>query len=153
MIPWEHTMSTLVTSALSTITLPPSAMIFTLYSLPFTWLVSSSVRGIGRRGRVYVDMALRRVRAWRVAVSVGAVVRAFRGDVLAARGLRELPDFGEGDAALRGAWRRLRKCAARCGRAGVIDSPVGNGAAAGVLANVDGGDDVVVVFPGDGRTV
>jgi ABC-type transporter Mla maintaining outer membrane lipid asymmetry permease subunit MlaE len=41
----------------------------------------------------------------RVAVAIAAVVGALRGDIFALRGLRELPDFGEADAALGRAWR------------------------------------------------
>ena len=72
-----------------------------------------------------------------IAVAVAAVVGAVGGDIFALRGLRELPDFGEADAALGGAWRMIcRKSAAGRGRAGVVDGPINDLASAGVLANI-----------------
>src|SRR5258706_14281509 len=81
----------------------------------------------------------------RIAVAIATVVEAARGDVFAALRLRELPDFGEGNPALRGT-RRMRgriywKRAAGRWRAGIIDRPVNNLASGSALSNVFGGHD------------
>jgi alkylhydroperoxidase family enzyme len=48
---------------------------------------------------------LRRRNSRRIAVAVARVTGATVGDIFALGGLRELPDFGEADAALGWAWR------------------------------------------------
>jgi hypothetical protein len=88
-----------------------------------------------------------------VAFAVVAVIGAVRGNIVALGRLRELPDFGERDSALRGVRRARGKRAAGRGRAGVIDCPVDDPASGGVLADVFCGDDVLVVFRGDARAV
>ena len=62
--------------------------------------------GIRRGGGVYIYMELLcGGNSRRIAVAVSIVVGAARGDIFALRRLRELPDFGEGDAALSGVRR------------------------------------------------
>jgi len=94
----------------------------------------------------------------RIAFSVSAVIRAVGGNIFALRGLRELPNVREADAAFGGTWRRFRKSAAGRGRTRVIDRPVddvvcGAGALARVGANIFGGDDVVVIGRWDAGAV
>src|SRR4051794_12996731 len=81
---------------------------------------------------------LRRICSRGVTVSVAAVVTAVRGNVLTARGLSELPDLGEVNAALARARRLLRKRASGRGRASLIDCPIRNLSRASGLANVFG---------------
>src|ERR1700674_1599560 len=85
----------------------------------------------------------------RIAIAVAAVGGAAAGYAFALWRLRELPDFGEADAALGGAWRALREGAAGCGRTGIIDGPVNDLASRGICADVFCGDDVAVVCRGD----
>src|ERR1700676_1228165 len=99
-----------------------------------------SVRGIGRRGRIYIDrkpLADSR----RVAIPVVAVVGAVRGNIFALRGLRELPDLGKSHSALSRSWRALRKRASRSGRACIVNRPVNNCAFPRTLPDVFGSDD------------
>src|ERR1700733_13015963 len=80
-----------------------------------------------------------------------------RGNIFALRRLRKLPHFSKADVALGGAERMCgridRKCAARRGRAGVVDHPINYLASGGALANILSSDDVVVIFPRDARAV
>lgn len=121
---------------------------------PRELLARSSMRRIRRVGRIHVHMQLLRGGDFgSVTLSIAAVVRAVSGDVFALRRLRELPNFGEPDAALRGAWRVLGKCAAGRGWASVIDQPISNLSICSVLPNVFRSDHIVVVFVGDSGTI
>src|SRR5258708_29254025 len=112
------------------------------------------MRRIRRCGRVYVYVKLLcGGNSRRIAIAVAAVIRAVRSDVFPLGRLRELPDFGEGNSALRGAGRRFLKSAAGSGRARVVDRPVDDVASARASADIFGGDDVAVVFRGDARAV
>src|ERR1700758_889702 len=112
------------------------------------------MRRVRRCGRIQVDMeALRRFGSRRITVPVMAVIRALRGNILAPRGLSELPDFGESDSALRRAWRKLRKPASRRGRAGIVDRPIHDFALSRALTNVFSGNHVAVVRRRDAGTV
>ena len=89
----------------------------------------------------------------RITVAIATVVEAARCDIFAARRLRELPDFGEGNAALRGI-RRMSgriywKRAAGCWRARIVDRPVNNLASSSGLPNIFRSNNVVVIFRGD----
>src|SRR5260370_3385923 len=77
-----------------------------------------------------------------VTISVGEIGGGTtRGEFLAARRLRELPDLGIGDAAFR-RWRRiLRDNTSGRRRAQVVIDPVDEVAAADVVTDVVGGDD------------
>ena len=77
-----------------------------------------------------------------VAVSVFVVVGgAMRGELFAARGLRELPDGGVGDATRRRRWRVLREGATRGGWAEIVVGPNRDVACCGVVVNVVGSGD------------
>src|SRR5258708_13690198 len=89
----------------------------------------------------------------RITVGVAAVVGASASYVLALGRLRELPDFGEADGALGGAWRRFRKRAAGRGWAGIVNCPVDDMASGSAVANVFGCNNVAVIFRGDAGAV
>src|SRR3954467_12112087 len=96
---------------------------------------------------------LRRICSRGVTVSVAAVVTAVRGNVPTARGLSELPDLREVNAALARARRLLRKRASGRGRASVIDSPVRNLSRASAVANVFGGHDFFAIARADSGAI
>ncbi len=73
------------------------------------------------------------------------VVGTASGHVLALRGLRELPDFGESNSALLRPWRVLRKRASRRWRARIVDGPVSDFAFSSALSNIFGRDHVSIV--------
>ena len=94
--------------------------------------------------------------AWGIAIAVGVVGgSAASGKFFAARGLRELPDGGIGDAA--GGWRRrvVRNDAAWRWRAGVVVDEVCEFALAKIVADVLGGDDghAVALVHGHARAI
>src|SRR5271167_4737845 len=89
----------------------------------------------------------------RIAVPVAAVVGAVTGDVLALRGLRELPDLGESDSALVRTRRVLWKRASWRRRASIVDGPVDDCAFPCTLMNVFGCDHAAVVHRGDAGAV
>src|SRR5580704_7193255 len=113
--------------------------------------VSPAVRGIGRGGRIEIDLQPGDAR--RIAVSVAAVVGAASGQIFALRRLRELPDFGKLHSTFGGARRMHRKRAPRRGRASIVDGPVNDLAFAGMLANVLGSDGIAVVDRDDAGTI
>src|SRR5712691_2089071 len=116
--------------------------------------VQSAMRRIPRCGRVYVYVKLMCGRnSRRIAIAVAAVIRTLRSDVSPLGRLRELPDFGEGNAALRGIRRMRRKNAAGRGRTRVIDRPVDDLASGGAVTNVFGSDHVAVIFCGHAGAV
>src|SRR5258708_9298338 len=72
----------------------------------------------------------------RITVGVAAVVGASASYVLALGRLRELPDFGEADAALGWAWRRFRKRSAGRGGEGIVYCSVDEIASGSAVAEV-----------------
>src|ERR1700684_319039 len=89
----------------------------------------------------------------RVTVAITAIVCAMPGDVFALRGLRELPHFGEANAAVGRVLRPSGKSAARRRRACIVDRPVNDLPSTGALANIFGGHDIVIVCRGNAGTV
>src|SRR5258708_37721102 len=103
------------------------------------------MRRIRRCGRVYVYVKLLcGGNSRRIAIAVAAVIGAVRRNVFPLGRLRELPDFGEADAALRGAWgmsgRTCRQRAAGPGRTRVVARALDDVAPGGALANMLGGN-------------
>ena len=104
-------------------------------------LVPASGR-IGGAGRVEVEEPGVRGIARGVAIAVSVVSGgATRGEFLAARSLRELPDHGVRHAAYGRSRRTVRDDAARRRRARIVEDPIGELALAEIVANVVGGDD------------
>src|ERR1700677_1099196 len=76
-----------------------------------------------------------------------------RRHIVAPRGLRELPDLGEANAASGGAWRLLWKCASRRRGTCVIDRPVDDLSPARALANIIGSHNIAVVGSRNTRAI
>src|ERR1700734_614289 len=89
----------------------------------------------------------------RVTVAITAIIGAVRSDVFALRGLRELPDFGEANAAVGWVLRARGKNAARRGRACIVDRPVNDLPSTGALANIFRGHDVRIILIRDAGAV
>ena len=89
-----------------------------------------------------------------VTITIGCVLRgAMRGAFFAARRLRELPDFGEGNPALRRAGRMSGRIywerAAGCWGTRIVDRPVNNLASGSGLPNIFRSNNIVVIFSGN----
>jgi hypothetical protein len=116
--------------------------------------MQSSLRRIFRRGGAQVKVqALGCGTSWRIAIPIGIVVGAARGDVFAPRGLRKLPNLGKPNSAGRRIWRILRECTSGRRRARVINRPINDLACTGALANVFRGDHFFRVRRNHPRTI
>ena len=98
--------------------------------------------GICGGRRVHVKEPLVGGIARGVAIAVGCVLRRTEcGAFFASRRLRELPDFGIGDAARWRARGILRRRTPRRWRARIVVDPVEGGAAANIVADIVGSND------------
>src|SRR5438132_7324252 len=107
------------------------------------------MRRICRHSRIHFDMQPLPGHPRRVTVTVARVVGTVSRNVRPARRLRELPQFGEPNPALGGARRTLRKTATGRGRTGIVDGPVHDAPASGILTYVFSRDDVPVICSSD----